>query len=158
MAGPTVAKEQPVNDPVLPDAAPDPAEVPLAEFLDEALARLERGESIGPPGPGNDRGFAARAGGLLADLHLLLRAVGGLREQQAQFDNDLHELSTVDASLAMERQAEEGVPTDPFPGEFRLRRRLGQGAFGVVWLADDLRLERPVALKAIRPSRRPARE
>jgi serine/threonine protein kinase len=46
------------------------------------------------------------------------------------------------------------VPTDPhepFPGEFRLVRRLGLGAFGEVWLADDLSpLDRQVALKFLR--------
>jgi serine/threonine protein kinase len=38
---------------------------------------------------------------------------------------------------------------DPFPGEFRVCRLLGAGTFGQVWLADDLHLGRPVALKAL---------
>src|SRR5262249_6370582 len=45
-----------------------------------------------------------------------------------------------------------GAVPDPFPGEFRLVRVLGQGTFGTVWLAEDLHLGRPVALKTLRPA------
>jgi hypothetical protein len=38
---------------------------------------------------------------------------------------------------------------NPFPGEFRIRRPLGEGTFGKVWLADDLGLDRQVALKTL---------
>jgi serine/threonine-protein kinase len=44
--------------------------------------------------------------------------------------------------------AAHAVP-QPFPGEYRLRLVLGEGAFGKVWLADDLRHNMPVALKTI---------
>ncbi|MEV6790791.1 serine/threonine-protein kinase [Streptomyces sp. NPDC051320] len=40
----------------------------------------------------------------------------------------------------------------PFPdqiGRYRVERRLGAGAFGVVWLAHDDRLEAPVAIKVM---------
>jgi serine/threonine-protein kinase len=49
-------------------------------------------------------------------------------------------------------RAENEVLPDPFPGEFRVTRLLGEGAFGKVWLADDLNLGRQVALKALRCS------
>ena len=38
---------------------------------------------------------------------------------------------------------------DPFPGEYRFRSLLGRGSFGAVWLADDLNLGVPVALKTL---------
>lgn len=37
----------------------------------------------------------------------------------------------------------------PFPGEFEFTRLIGRGAFGYVWLAQDLKLNRAVAVKTL---------
>lgn len=36
---------------------------------------------------------------------------------------------------------------------FQLEKRLGEGSYGVVWLAEDLQLHRPVAVKTLHPFR-----
>jgi serine/threonine protein kinase len=48
---------------------------------------------------------------------------------------------------------------DPFPGEFRIREFLAEGAYGRVWLADDLHIPgRRVALKMLKPPREARKE
>src|SRR5262249_14057859 len=88
---------------------------------------------------------------LLAHINDLLGAADALHDQSRWLRSDLLSQSTVDwqpdSSSGMEP-----VP-DPFPGEFRVSRRLGEGAFGTVWLAEDLHLGRPVALKTVRLGR-----
>src|SRR5262245_217880 len=114
-------------------------EVRLADLLEQGLERLEQGRPV-------DVSFRAGepAGALLEDLRLVLRAVEGLRAEQSQL------VSAVREEMSIEPQpVRADAPPDPFPGEFRVRSLLGRVFFGAVWLADDLHLERPVALKAL---------
>jgi tetratricopeptide (TPR) repeat protein len=50
------------------------------------------------------------------------------------------------------------APGDVFAGRYRMIAPLGRGGMGVVWRADDLVLQTPVALKLIDASSRDARE
>jgi serine/threonine protein kinase len=116
------------------EPAADPPEQLLAEFLDDALDLLARGEAVDTARllPGGD--LAARGQRLLAGLRQLCGAAASVWENSGVL------------ALAPPRPS----APDPFPGEFRVERRLGAGAFGEVWLAEDLHLGRPVALKFLR--------
>jgi hypothetical protein len=92
-----------------------------ADRLAELLERLERGELASDVMSG--------------DLSAVYSTVAPLR---------------CEVGLLRESEPRSGpwLP-DPFPDEFRIIRRLGEGAFGEVWLAEDLNLHRPVALKTL---------
>jgi serine/threonine protein kinase len=123
-------------------------ETVLAEFIDTALEQMARGETVDVRGLlANTPGLVERGQQLLQDVHVLLGAADAFREQSQGLQSELLALSTIEKTP--EADMEKELP-DPFPGEFRVRRRLGAGAFGTVWLADDLNLGRPVALKTVR--------
>jgi hypothetical protein len=123
----------------------------LAEFLDDVLGRLQRGEAAPADALlGRAPHLAEQGRGLAEGARALLVAAAGLREHERQLQSDLHSLSAERAAGATTDVWDAGLP-DPFPGEFRVLRRLGAGAFGEVWLAEDLHLGRPVALKTVRP-------
>jgi serine/threonine protein kinase len=134
---------------------PRPAEPPagtedilLAEFLDEVLVRLTRGEPVSAPELLATAPHLVESGQrLLQNAQALLGAASRVRQEDLLLESELLDLSTEDQSVVPEL-APEKLP-DPFPGEFRVLRFLDKGAFGAVWLAEDLNLARLVALKTI---------
>ncbi len=123
----------------------------LARFLEDAFSRFARGEAVRPAEMLADSPQLIHAGEqLLADARELFGAAVGLREMSKLLYSE-----ELDRSAA-ETQSLSAESDDPVPDAFRLLRRLGQGAFGGVWLAEDLHLKREVALKMILPTGPPA--
>jgi serine/threonine-protein kinase len=130
--------------------------VVLAEFLDEAVEGLTGGQAVDVEDLLRRSPDLIAAGQrLLGDMHAVLGAVAVLREQARLLHNDVQCQTPSPPTESEERgNAEAADLPDPFPRDYRIRRRLGEGAFGTVWLADDLALGRPVALKTVRASDR----
>jgi serine/threonine protein kinase len=119
----------------------------LAEFLDEALARMSRGQLVSATDLLAGAPHLVGAGqSLLENVHALLALASQVRDEEMLLESELLDQSTEQKTVP--ENAADKLP-DPFPGEFRVLRFLDAGAFGAVWLAEDLNLARRVALKTI---------
>jgi serine/threonine protein kinase len=140
-----------MTTPVDPRRTEPPAgteDILLAEFLDEAIGRMGRGEPVSAPQLLAMAPHLVEGGqSLLQNVQALLGAASRVRQEDLLLESELQDLSAEERSGVPEFSPEK-LP-NPFPGEFRVLRFLDKGAFGAVWLAEDLNLARPVALKTI---------
>jgi serine/threonine protein kinase len=145
-----------------------PGEQTLGTMLDNVLTRIERGQMVKPEslwGEGNE--LVEGGPQLVPTISLLYECAATVWEHSTLTPGDdpggpPHPsklgVSTVAPLHPEEREDKIQVPPvpkavslpDPFPGEFRLLSVLGEGACGKVWLADDLKLARQVALKTLK--------
>src|SRR5262249_52533903 len=123
----------------------EPPATPAEEFLAAYLEWLECGEETQPL-PTATTAPAAEGDGLVQGLTLVSRGASCFRKHTGSWPPEVES----------GEPSGDGLP-DPLPGEFRIRRLLGEGAFGKVWLADDLNLPRSVALKTVQPQGDPSR-
>lgn len=109
-----------------------PDEKTLAALLDSLVTQLESGEPV-------------------ETLALLSPSTPALLERGTMLARDVRQLWAVAATIRdIPVLSEVADRSDPFPGEFRIERLVGTGAFGRVYLAQDVQLNRPVALKTLR--------
>lgn len=128
-----------------------PVEKSLGTFLEKVSARLDDGQVAPPDGlHGSGAAPVDEERDLVRTLHLLYECAETLRDTPAPGDGP--------AAPGRSTAPSGGPPTggagadlpDPFPGEFRIERALGEGAYGKVWLAEDLQLGRLVAIKSLK--------
>src|SRR5262249_7459461 len=124
-------------------------EMALMTVLDAFLARRARG-ATDEPGAGltDTSGLAGEGAALIRAAECLEDFVTSILEQSG--------ISPAPPVATAETQMYEGglagqaqTLPDPAPEEYRVRRFLGAGRLGRVWLADHLRLQIPVALKTL---------
>jgi serine/threonine-protein kinase len=125
------------------------AEGALIAFLDQLLEKRARGEEVQP------EILLADFPDLARDGAAVLQAVQGIEQLMASV---LEHSSLLADPIPPASAATEVYPTlavgseelpDPFPGEYRVRKFLGEGTFSWVWLADHLSFQIPVALKTL---------
>ncbi|HTU20806.1 MAG TPA: serine/threonine-protein kinase [Gemmataceae bacterium] len=103
----------------------------LGCFLEEALHLKQSGHDI--------------------DVAALLADRPDLIDQGRRLIEGMESLRRAAATttFAPAQSTDEAPLPNPFPDDFRIRKLLGKGSFGKVWLADDLHLGRQVALKTL---------
>ncbi len=139
-----------VAEPAWEEPPAEPQELALADLLDRALDWIFQGKVPSARSLLAGMPELVEQGERLMDALLATLGPGlSLWQQSRLLESDLLALAADGGSAAV--AADAGQLPDPFPGEFRVRRRLGAGAFGTVWLAEDLHLARFVALKTVRP-------
>jgi hypothetical protein len=125
---------------------PTEEEKHLAALLDTVLSQRQQG----PPAPVATVKPAASLTGSATTMgvDVLARSALDLMEGMRQLQAVADPSACAPSEDSESRPPGDALP-EPFPGEFRARSWLGRGSFGRVFLADDLNLGIPVAIKTL---------